>query len=185
MANCPYILLYFRTLYDRLPFGIGKPSILTLRHIQQAWSLLWSSMIIVGSFGPFVIRKNATRIAKPILHDWKVRKILLGRAVYQTGVFVASFLCISISSIVKILWVFWVVVPRLYDSTLSKNNANKTKHLCLYEYDLWSSDIICMTVWLFSRCLSKLWVLNKTSMANNPRNFHEKKWWIEIESFLA
>ena len=52
-------------------------------------------------------------------------------------------LCISISSIVKIFWVFWVVVPRLYDSTLSKNNANKTKHLCLYEYDLWSS------VWLY------------------------------------
>ena len=30
-CHSPYILVYFRTLYDDLPFGIGKPSILTLR----------------------------------------------------------------------------------------------------------------------------------------------------------
>ena len=32
MANRPYILVYKRTLYIHLPFGIGKPSILTLRY---------------------------------------------------------------------------------------------------------------------------------------------------------
>ena len=30
-CHSPYILVYFRTLYENLPFGIGKPSILTLR----------------------------------------------------------------------------------------------------------------------------------------------------------
>ena len=48
-------LVYFWTLYDHLPFGIGKPSILTFRYLVDSWWLknqpiwkIWKSQI--GSF---------------------------------------------------------------------------------------------------------------------------------------
>ena len=59
-ANRPYILVYFRTLNPNLPFGIGKPSILTLRYLfvggannANVWWFWGISPIIVHCLGWF------------------------------------------------------------------------------------------------------------------------------------
>ena len=88
-------------------------------------------------------------------------------------------LCISISSIVKILWVFWVVVPGLYDSKSSKNNAKKTSVYMNIIYDHLYDCIMT----LFKVPTQTLGSQQNFHGKHNPRNFHfQKSWWINYES---